>query len=141
MSQTTNIEGLQAILETVNALPEAGSGSGSAIETCSFHNSGWEMIEEYFLNVLNSNGEITVRNYSDMTIDGAPNWTQDNCICGSIVVIKGAYVPSFVNKLCLGCEELMTYTISERNTGTIFLIAVLRLTCAPGETAIYCEKI
>ena len=44
MSQKTNIENLNSILETVNSLPDAGSGGGS-IETCTLSVDWWLLAE------------------------------------------------------------------------------------------------
>lgn len=91
MSQlNSNTAALQEILATVNALPEAGGGSGGAeIETCTLTINCYPDYAAYVsvYGAMVYDGEkISVASGGDLT---ASQYVIENVICGSIFSVKG----------------------------------------------------
>ena len=64
MSQTTNIEGLQTILETVNSLPDAGSGGGGGESTVTIVSETPVPNSTYFIYFLDKNAVVVRQEYA-----------------------------------------------------------------------------
>lgn len=80
---TQNNTDLQAILAMANALPEAGSGGGGAVETCSIaiinNNNYGDLVKICYTAIIN--GVITSE-----CVEGS-NVTINNVLCGSLLVV------------------------------------------------------
>lgn len=85
MSLTTNTTALQSILDAVNALPEAGSGGGASIDTCSisFSTDGVALITQFIVTVL-VDGAVK----SSIFCYGGDNYPSvNNVVCGTTVMM------------------------------------------------------
>lgn len=112
-----NTTDLQAILDAVNALPEAGSGSGGAtIETCTVSiDSSVRPQEIVYLTAL---GEFVYWE-AEMPFDVPSPF---ECLCGSIIFIKSSYTMALNGaELAYGDSgyKLILVTASEGETVTI----------------------
>ena len=89
MSQlSTNTTSLQAILDAVNALPEAGEGSGGGtVETCTVITKSGSACGASV--TCYENGEFVARCATDTT-NTSFNHTFENVVCGSCVVVTNA---------------------------------------------------
>lgn len=107
MSQlTNNTTNLQAILDAVNALPEAGSGGGGAsVETCSVT---LNVVDEFGMGLgiagyaanVETNGAIeTAYMFSNSVTETVLN----NVLCGSVIVV--AYSGSVMEASATGGGE------------------------------------
>ena len=89
MSQlNSNTAALQEILATVNALPEAGGGSGGAeIETCTivFADNDAGALGTAYVTVL-QDGAITVIETPALVMYSS--YTVENVVCGSAVTVE-----------------------------------------------------
>ena len=93
MSLTTNTASLQAILDTVNALPEAGSG-GAVVETCTvtinfITSNSWQLLNLYEYTTLRDGAIIheLVDAVSKSYMGGSTSVTLENIVCNSLIVI------------------------------------------------------
>ena len=88
MSQKTNIENLNSILDTVNSLPDAGSGGGGTPETCTVNitctNTTAARISYTRLN-SDANLETVYNHYSTGEISVL---TLENVICNTLIFIS-----------------------------------------------------
>ena len=127
-NQLENIAGLQSILETVNSLPEAGSGGGGGtLETCTVtvtaNISDFENAQIVYTTV--ENGVVTAKR------EIAYN-KSFSCLCGSAIIVHetGSRVHHEYAKM-----ELLT----DPNSGLLFFVVpifwVFQLTAAAGEEA------
>lgn len=86
MSQKTNIESLNSILETVNSLPDAGSG-GSDIKTCIL------TMQTTLMNQVSSSSFFSCVTPNGVVTELA-NGASVEVICPSIVTVRKAGVES-----------------------------------------------
>lgn len=86
---STNTTDLQALLEKINALPEAGSGSGGSVETCDVTITNYsEMSLEIIATVVDNGVETPyVSLYNNGYNDTTPPYTISNVKCGSIITV------------------------------------------------------
>lgn len=116
MSLSDNKTKIQSLLDGINALPDAGSGTGASVETCTVVinnqvvNQGCK-VAKYAVTVL-ENGAVTHKHFN---LDGSGESTDtlitiENVLCNSIVyVVYGGYsfaVPGCEN---FGAEILVAY--------------------------------
>lgn len=122
MSQlTTNTTSLQAILDAVNALPEAGSGGGASVETCTvninFTSSGSPDIFAVE-GVTTTNGTLDVLDVEFTPSAGDTSvFTVEGVVKGTAVSIIGYGRYSIGGIACTDCELVNRY--SELKTAVV----------------------
>lgn len=109
MSLTTNTTALQSILDAVNALPEAGSGGGASIDTCSisFSTDGVAYITQFIVTVLVDGAvKTSIFRCSDHDYDDYyPSLS--NVVCGTtIMMILGGGSAMYGNTISGGGERV-----------------------------------
>lgn len=128
MSQlTTNTTSLQAILDTVNALPEVGSGGGS-VETCTVTVAGSFEIIHIVATIL-LDGEI-VTTMPTARDDGFTSFTLENVVRGTSVFVTVRSIDYSPGWTVTGAERVFP------DSGWIYPYeGLFKITAAAGETA------
>lgn len=115
MSQTTNIEGLRAILESVNALPDAGSGgSGGGVEFIQC-----EAVASQTIQIPEDVNHVIIRHVYNPTGDS-----------GACIIVYLTNVIDSVRHFSLSSPFLSTYYDLSILNGDSFTIEVI--TIEPG---------
>ena len=95
----TNNTNLQTLIDKANALPDAGSGSGGSVETCTVIFTCFDSIEGYAYTAYENN-EITAKGELNHSVGTNPtSMTFSNVVCGSAIYVFNDY---YANGLRVG---------------------------------------
>lgn len=88
-SLQSNNTDLQSILDTINALPEAGGSGGASVETCTVNLSYTGFMSFFIIDYLSENLDVQGGSFGGMV--GSTGIKSANVVKNSIVLIENAF--------------------------------------------------